>query len=348
MNRKPLVYILLSAALFGVSAPVAKLLLRDIAPIALAGLLYLGAFLGLFLYSLFFAPRDPAVAEAERLRKKDLPWLAGAVLAGGVVAPISLMLGLNLISGFSVSLLLNLEGVATAIIAVLFFRENSGRRLWPALICMTAAGVLLSWNSEQGTFNIIGPLLILLAVVAWGVDNNLTRQVSERNPVQITYIKGLAGGAVSLSAALILGMRIPFDITLLFALLLGSMSYGLSLIFFIKALRGLGSSRTGAFFSLGPFVGAVVSIVVLREWIGWVMLPAFLLMATGVWLIASEKHIHAHAHPAVTHTHRHRHDDLHHLHQHPGFCGEHTHEHCHPELDHSHVHWPDTLHRHAH
>jgi drug/metabolite transporter (DMT)-like permease len=348
VNKKPFVYVLLSAALFGVSSPIAKLLLGDIAPIALAGLLYLGAFLGLFLYSMFFSPRDAAAAEAERLRKKDLPWLAGTVVAGGIVAPISLMLGLNLISGFSVSLLLNLEGVATAVIAVLFFRENSGRRLWLALICMTAAGVLLSWNPAQGTFNVIGPLLILLAVVGWGVDNNLTRQISDRNPIQITYIKGLAGGAVSLSVALVLGMRIPFAISLLFALLLGSMSYGLSLVFFVKALRGLGSSRTGAFFSLGPFIGAVVSIVVLREWLGWVMLPAFLLMATGVWLIVGEKHVHAHTHPSVTHSHRHRHDDLHHLHEHPEFCAEHTHEHCHPEFGHSHVHWPDTLHRHTH
>jgi drug/metabolite transporter (DMT)-like permease len=326
----------------------AKLLLRDITPIALAGLLYLGAFLGLFIYSLFFSPRNAAVAEAERLRKKDLPWLAGAVLAGGVVAPISLMLGLNLISGFSVSLLLNLEGIATAVIAVLVFRENSGPRLWLALICMTAAGVLLSWSPEQGTFNITGPVLILLAVVGWGVDNNLTRQISNRNPIQITYIKGLAGGAISLSVALILGIGIPFDITLLFALLLGSLSYGLSLVFFIKALRGLGSSRTGAFFSLGPFIGAVVSIAVLREAIGWVMFPAFLLIASGVWLIVGEKHVHAHAHPSMTHTHRHRHDDLHHLHQHPQSCREHSHEHCHPQLNHSHVHWPDTLHRHTH
>jgi drug/metabolite transporter (DMT)-like permease len=348
VDRKPLAYVLLSAALFGVSAPLAKLLLGDIAPIALAGLLYLGAFLGLFLYSLFFAPRNAAVAQAERLRNKDIPWLAGAVLAGAVVAPVSLMLGLNLISGFSVSLLLNLEGVATAVIAVLFFRENSGWRLWLALGCMTVAGVLLSWNPGQGTFNIIGPLLILLAVVGWGVDNNLTRQISDRNPVQITYIKGLAGGAISLSVALALGMRIPFDISLLFALLLGSMSYGLSLVFFIKALRGLGSSRTGAFFSLGPFIGALVSIVVLREWLGWVMLPAFLLMASGVWLIAGERHAHAHTHSAVTHTHYHRHDDLHHFHEHPVFCTAHTHEHYHPQLEHSHVHWPDALHRHAH
>jgi drug/metabolite transporter (DMT)-like permease len=348
LDKKPFIYIFISAALFGVSSPIAKLLLKDISPVALAGLLYLGAFLGLFLYSLFTSG-DTAVTRSDRLRKKDLPWLAGAVVAGGVVAPICQMLGLNLISGFSVSLLLNLEGVATAVIAVLFFRENSGRRLWLALLCMTSAGVFLSWNPERGSFNVLGPLLILIAVVSWGIDNNLTRQISDKSPIQITWIKGLVGGVISLSLALVLGMAVPFDLSVLFALILGSLSYGLSLVFFIKALKGLGSSRTGAFFSLGPCIGALVSIIVLREWIGWVMLPAFMLMAMGIWLIVGERHAHAHLHAAVTHTHSHKHDDLHHLHRHPEpIKGAHSHEHVHSELSHIHFHWPDFDHRHVH
>ena len=348
MDKKPFLYIFISAALFGVSSPVAKLLLKDISPIALAGLLYLGAFLGLFLYSLLTSRITP-VTEGEKLRKKDFHWLAGAIAAGGVMAPICQMLGLNLISGFSVSLLLNLEGVTTAVIAVLFFRENSGRRLWLAVLCMTAAGVFLSWSPEQGTFNVVGPLLILLAVVSWGIDNNLTRRISDKSPIQITYIKGLVGGIISLSVALVLGKAITFDIAILFALLLGSLSYGLSLVFFIKALKGLGSSRTGAFFSLGPFIGALVSIVVLRDWVGWIMVPAFLLMALGIWLIVGERHAHAHVHAAVTHTHSHKHDDMHHLHWHPEpIKGLHSHEHVHAELSHVHSHWPDIDHRHAH
>jgi drug/metabolite transporter (DMT)-like permease len=214
---------------------------------------------------------------------------------------------------------------------------------------MTIAGVLLSWNPGQSKFNIAGPLLILLAVVCWGIDNNLTRQISDKNPIQITYIKGLIGGVLSVAIALILGKKVPLNITLLWALLLGAFSYGLSLVFFIKALAGLGASRTGAFFSLGPFVGAIASIVILREWIGWIMFPALLLMVLGAWLIGNEKHEHEHKHPAITHVHMHRHDDLHHLHQHPEGTNEpHIHEHSHAELHHIHSHWPDTLHRHAH
>ena len=210
MNKKPILYILISASLFGLSSPLAKLLLKDISPITLAGLLYLGAFLGLFLYSLV-AKKKSSGSKIQQLGKRDLPWLLGAILAGGVIAPISQMIGLNLISGFSVSLLLNMEGVATAIIAVFFFRENTGKRLWFALLCMTVAGIFLSWNPEQSNFNIAGPLLILLAVVCWGIDNNLTRQISDRNPEQITYIKGLVGGLISISVALILGKPLSWD-----------------------------------------------------------------------------------------------------------------------------------------
>jgi len=348
LNKKPILYILISASLFGLSSPLAKLLLKDISPITLAGLLYLGAFLGLFLYSLI-TTKFSAPVKAESLEGHDLPWLIGAILAGGVIAPISQMIGLNLISGFSVSLLLNMEGVATAIIAVLFFRENTGKRLWFALLCMTVAGIFLSWNPDRSKFNIAGPLLILLAVVCWGIDNNLTRQISHKNPVQITYIKGLVGGLISISVAIILGKPLSWDYRLPLALLLGAMSYGIILVFFIKALAGLGSSRTGAFFSLGPFVGAVASVIVLRDWLGWVMFPSIVLMGVGAWLISSEKHEHLHTHPAVTHVHMHAHDDLHHLHKHPeGTTEPHSHEHIHEELRHTHTHWPDTQHRHLH
>lgn len=348
MDKKPILYILISASLFGLSSPLAKLLLKDVSPVTLAGLLYLGAFLGLFLYSIF-TNNSIHEAKTERLERKDIPWLAGAVLAGGVIAPISQMVGLNLISGFSTSLLLNLEGAATAMIAVFFFKENAGKRLWLALLCMTAAGVLLSWSPGESKFSVFGPLLILLAVVCWGIDNNLTHQISNKSPIQITYIKGLVGGAISLSIAVISGKTIPIDVTLLFALLLGALSYGISLVFFIKALAGLGASRTGVFFSLGPFVGALASIVILKDWIGWVMIPALGLMALGTWLITGEKHEHAHMHTAVTHTHMHRHDDLHHLHRHPeGTKEPHSHEHAHAALNHTHAHWPDIQHRHAH
>ena len=342
-------FIIISASLFGISQPIAKILVKDIPPVALAGLLYLGAFAGLSLYSA--ARRNRATEpdkKAAALEKKDFPWLAGAILAGGIIGPISMMQGLTLVSGFSASLLLNLEGLATAFIAVLFFKENAGKRLWLALACMTVAGVFLTWDPSQGKFSIVGPLLIIFAMVCWGIDNNLTRNISHKNPMQIAEIKGFFAGAVSLSLALILGMRISVDLTLVFALILGSFSYGISLVFFIKALGGLGSFRTGAFFSLAPFIGAVASLIILREWIGWVMFPAAGSMIIGAWLIISEKHSHLHLHEGITHTHSHVHDE-HHLHKHSKpFREPHTHEHVHRELTHVHVHWPDTYHRHEH
>ena len=348
MDKNPLIFIVISASLFGISPPLAKLLVEDIPPVALAGLLYLGAFAGLSLYSIGkrIIMTDPD-KKAAPLERKDLPWLAGAVLVGGIIAPISMMTGLTLISGFSASLLLNLEGLATAMIAVFLFKENAGKNLWLALVCMTIAGILLTWDPSQGKFNIAGPLLIIFAVVCWGMDNNLTRNISHKDPIQIAKIKGFVAGTTSLSLAIILGMKIYLDITIVFSLLLGSFSYGISLVFFIKALEGLGSSRTGAFFSLAPFIGAITSLIILKEWIGWVMFPAAGFMIIGIWLISSEKHSHYHIHKQITHTHSHVHNDMHHLHKHSGaFYEPHTHEHTHVEIAHTHVHWPDTHHQH--
>ena len=189
MNLKPILSVLLSAALFGVSTPLAKLLLGDIRPVALAGLLYLGVFLGLTVYSwtIRAIPGGRERREAY-LEKKDFPWLAGAIIAGGIVGPVCLMAGLSRISGFSASLLLNFEGAATALIAVLLFKENAGGRVWLALGFMTAAGILFSWNAGGGRFTPAGPALVILAMVAWGIDNNLTRQIADKNPVQIARV----------------------------------------------------------------------------------------------------------------------------------------------------------------
>jgi drug/metabolite transporter (DMT)-like permease len=350
LNKKPLIYIIISAALFGLSAPFSKLLLNDIPSIMLAGILYWGSFLGLIGFSFWAGiSKDTYKAQSEPLQKKDIPWLTGSILAGGVAAPISLMLGLKLISGFSASLLLNLEGICTALIAVIICRENAGRNLWLALLCTTAAGVLISWDPGQGRFNILGPLLIVLATFCWGIDNNLTRHISEKNPIQITWIKGLVAGLISLSIALLAGNRITFNANIIYALILGALSYGISLVFFIQSLKGLGSSRAGAFFSLGPFIGALISLLIFRNQTEWLMLPAFLLMAAGIWLIVGERHSHVHIHAAITHSHPHTHDDMHHLHSHPQpVTGTHSHEHTHSELSHAHSHWPDTQHRHTH
>jgi len=347
----PIAFAVLAAALFGLSTPFAKLLVGDIPPVALAGLLYLGAFLGLGFYVVLrrVVSGRHGASSSSALRRADLPWLAGAILSGGILAPISLMLGLTLISGFSASLLLNMEGVATAIIAAMLFKESLGKRLVVAIVCVTAAGVLLSWDSSKGTWNIVGFMLLILAGFGWGLDNNLTRNICGRDPVQIALAKGGLAGSASLAIAIALGSNISMDAQIAWALVLGALSYGASLVFFVMALQGLGASRTGVFFSLGPFVGAVVSILVLREWLGWVVFPALALMTLGVLALVYERHSHEHGHEDTTHTHIHTHGDSCHDHCHTEPIREpNSHEHIHKAVVHDHVHWPDIHHRHTH
>ena len=346
----PISYAILAAALFGISTPFAKSLVGDISPAALAGLLYLGAFVGLGIFvAARRAARGAGAGAGNPLRRADLPWLAGAILSGGIVAPVSLMVGLTLISGFSASLLLNLEGVATALIAAMLFKETLGRRVVVALILMTSAGVLLSWDPSEGEWNIVGLLLLVVAGFGWGLDNNLTRNICTRDPVHIALVKGGVAGGALLSVSVMTGWSPTVDSQIAWALALGALSYGVSLVFFVLALQNLGASRTGVFFSLGPFVGAVVSIAVLHEWIGWVVLPALALMVLGVLALVYERHSHEHVHEEMTHTHLHTHGDAVHDHGHvEGHREPHIHEHTHKAAAHSHVHWPDIHHRHDH
>ena len=350
LNKRPFFYILLSAVLFGISTPLSKLLIREISPVGLAGLLYLGAFLGLALYSFGTKIFDQKKKiEAPPLRRRDIGWLTGAIISGGILAPICLFYGLKKTFGYSASLLLNLEGVATALIAVLIFKENAGRRIWLALVGMTCAGVFLSWDPRQGRFLPTGSLLILFSMTCWGIDNNFTRNISDRDPVQIAKIKGMAAGVFSIALAITLGMKIPMDMTLFWGLCLGAFSYGLSLVLYIRALGGLGAFRAGAFFSVAPFVGAVASLLILREPISWVFVPGTIFMILGVILVINEKHEHHHRHEKSTHTHAHYHGDGHHRHKHAGHVREpHSHEHMHEETVHIHGHWPDIHHRHGH
>jgi drug/metabolite transporter (DMT)-like permease len=347
---RPVLLALGSAVLFGISAPLSKILLDEIHPIFLAGLLYLGAFFGLGLYSfgsMFIGKKNSD--RSGSLGKKDVPYLFGAVLFGGIIAPISLMIGLSFISGFVTSLLLNMEVVATALIAFMIFKENSSPRLWLSLFIITLGGILLSWDPALSNYHILGSLLIIVAMISWGIDNNLTRQISDKSPVQITIIKGFIGGITSICLALVLGAGIILGIFVLYGLILGFFSVGLSLIFFINALSGLGASRTGMIFSFAPFIGAGLSILLLTENIYWYMIPATFLMIIGVVLLIKEEHSHGHRHDEIHHTHKHRHDGLHHNHAHKGdFKGWHTHHHVHQSLFHIHVHWPDIHHRHDH
>ncbi len=338
---RPFVYIVASAALFGISPPVSKILVSDIGSVALAGLLYLGAFLGLAILRLL--PMRKSNEETE-LRRSDLPYLAGSIVSGGVIAPILLMTGIASVTGIASSLLLNLEGVATALIAWLAFREVVGKRTWAALVLMTAAGVLLAVETGGGGSSILGAAMIVMAMFFWGLDNNLTRRIAGTGPRRIAMLKGLVAGTASLSLSFLLGQAPSLGPGLLAALLLGSLSYGVSLVLFIMALDSLGSARTGAFFALGPFIGAVVSVPLLGEAPQLVMLPAGALMAVGTYLLITEKHAHLHWHPRVVHEHMHIHDGEH-GHQHtPDIMGPHVHLHVHEAVLHEHEHSEDEEH----
>lgn len=338
---------LLSAVLFGASTPFAKLLLGAVDPWMMAGLLYLGAGVGLAILHLFRASLRLPATEAP-LRRADLPWLGLVILAGGIAGPLLLMFGLSRTDAASASLLLNLEGLATMGIAWLWFRENVDRRLLLGAFAILAGAALLSW---QGSASLDwGAMLIAGACLCWGIDNNLTRKLSSADPVQIAMLKGLVAGTVNLTLAFAQGAGLPPTGMLLAAGSVGFLGYGVSLVLFVLGLRYLGAARTGAYFSLAPFVGAVLAVVMLREPISMALLVAGGLMGLGLWLHLSERHEHEHAHEAMEHEHRHRHD-AHHQHAHgPGVApGEpHTHWHRHAPLVHRHPHYPDLHHRHGH
>lgn len=337
---------LASAALFGASTPLAKLLLGSISPWLLAGLLYLGSGLGLGLLSLI---RGSQKAVETPLRAKDLPSLGGAVLSGGVAGPLLLMLGLTSTPAASAALLLNLEGLATMVIAWLVFRESTGPRTILGAVAILAGAVALSWQGSGIAFD-VGGLFIAAACLAWGIDNNLTRKISGADPVQIAMLKGLVAGATNLGLAQAFGAQLPSAWTSLAAGVVGLLGYGVSLVMFVLALRSLGTARTGAYFSAAPFMGAIVSIVLLSEPITYQFAAAALLMGLGVYLHLTERHEHIHTHEPLEHEHAHTHDD-HHAHAHgaddpPG--EPHSHWHRHERLTHKHPHFPDVHHMHRH
>ncbi|WP_457108690.1 DMT family transporter [Methylobacterium sp. P5_C11] len=337
---------LLSAVLFGASAPVAKLLLGVMPPQLLAGLLYLGAGSGLAAVHAARAMLGVSAPEAP-LRRHDLPWLAAVVLFGGLAGPLLLMLGLARTSATSGSLLLNLEGLATMLIAWMVFRENVDRRLLLGAFAILMGAVVLSWNGEGVRLD-AGAALIAAACLAWGIDNNLTRKLSSAHPVVTATIKGLVAGSVNVALALLLGATVPPIATIGAAAVVGFLGVGVSLVLFMLALRHLGAARTGAYFSLAPFIGAVIAVALLSEPVTIQVVVAGLLMGIGLWLHLAERHEHEHAHEVMEHEHIHVHDE-HHQHEHDGPVMEpHSHWHRHKPLRHTHPHYPDLHHRHGH
>jgi drug/metabolite transporter (DMT)-like permease len=335
-----------AAALFGVSTPLAKLLLAEVSPVVLAGLLYLGSGVGLGLVLLVRRAAKPAEAA---LSRRDLPWLAGAVVAGGVAAPVVLLWGLAGTPASEAALLLNFESVLTAAVAAALFREAVGRRVWTAAAVMLVAGVLLAYDPRATLAISPQALAIVGACALWALDNNLTRKVAAADPVQIAAIKGLSAGSVNLALGLGAGAALPAGATIAAATALGFASYGVSLVLFIYALRHLGAARTGAHFGTAPFIGAAAAVPLLGEAVTGPLMLATALMAVATWLVLTERHEHAHVHEGTVHAHRHVHDE-HHRHAHRGDEGPepHTHEHVHEPMTHSHPHLPDLHHRHGH
>jgi drug/metabolite transporter (DMT)-like permease len=341
-----------AAVLFGASAPFAKLLLRDAAPQLLAGLLYLGSGLGLGI--VWLRGRYSAQAARETpLTGRNIPWLAGAIVFGGVLGPLFLMVGLTRTPASGASLLLNLEGVFTALLAWFVFRENFDRRIALGMLSIVAGSLALSWEGRLMWGGFEGPLAVTGACLCWAIDNNLTQKVSAGDPVQIAMLKGLVAGGVNTAIAFLLGASLPAAPRVAGALALGFFSYGVSLVFFVLALRHLGTARTGAYFSTAPFVGAVLSLAIFRERPTPLFMTAAALMALGVWLHLTERHEHEHEHAVLDHDHAHVHDGHH---QHPHSPDDppvtdpapHTHRHRHRPMVHSHAHYPDIHHRHPH
>lgn len=338
---------LLAALLFGASTPFAKQLLHDMSPVLLAGLLYLGSGIGLGIIKLI---RDRGW-HVPSMPKSEWLWLLLAIVFGGVLGPLALMVGLLYTSAATASLLLNLEAVLTAVLAWVVFRENTDRRIVLGMMLIVAGAVVLSVNGAAGGAGLSwGSLFIASACLCWALDNNFTRKVSANDALFLACLKGSVAGVVNTVIALSIGAHLPTGSAIGEAMVVGLLSYGISLVLFVVALRGLGAARTGAYFSTAPFLGAAIALLFFGGQASPMFLVAAVLMGCGVWLHLTERHVHPHTHDEITHTHSHVHD-IHHQHEHNfDWDGHepHTHPHTHEPITHSHAHYPDIHHEHSH
>jgi len=330
---------LASALLFGLGAPVSKLLLPGTQPLVLAALLYLGA-------GLAFLVARPSRAEAP-LARSDAPWLAASVIAGAGAAPVLMLFGLARLSGLAGSLLLNLEAPFTIALAVLIFGEHLSRREAAAAAIVVLGGALIGarggWSGSAA-----GAVSIALACLCWAIDNNVSARLALKDPIRVLRIKALCAGAANLVLALALGGSLPPIATCAAALALGSVSYGASLLLYLRAQRALGAARQAVLFAAAPFAGALASVPLLGDRPSALDLAAAALMALGIAGLLRARHAHLHTHEPLEHDHLHVHD-AHHPHAHqPGVAEPHSHPHTHEPLEHEHPHVSDPHHRHPH
>lgn len=332
-----------SAILFGAGTPLAKLLLGSVSPWMLAGLLYVGSGVGLGIYRLIARPGRVKLGRGEILP------LVGAIGFGGVAGPVLLMFGLANMPATGASLLLNAEGVFTALLAWFVFKENFDRRIALGMLAIVAGAVVLSIPTGAELGAVWPSLAVLGACLCWGIDNNLTRKIALTDATWLAAVKGGVAGTVNLVIAFALGAQLPAAASVAGAMVVGFFAYGLSLVLFIIAMRHVGTARAGAYFSIAPFFGAVLALA-LGASLTVPLIVAAALMALGVWLHLTERHEHEHTHEAVVHDHWHVHDEHHqHDHDEPVPAGtRHRHEHAHEAMTHSHEHYPDAHHRHEH
>lgn len=341
---EPLLWCLLAAGLFGASTPAAKLLTESVGPLLLSGILYLGAAIAVCPWALRSARR----ANAQRSDRPNKFRLAGAVLFGGILGPLCLLTGLHSANAGSVALWLNLETVATAVLARLFFKEHLAPRTWAAVGLVVLASSLLAPGTPEGNLAIVW---VVLACLAWGLDNNLTALIDSYSPAQITFAKGSVAGAVNLSLGMLFD---PGAVTLSAVgsgLLVGAFGYGASLLLYVAGAQHLGATRSQLLFSTAPLWGLGLAWLALGEPVLDGQLAAAPIMGLALWLWHRERHEHAHTHAALTHRHWHRHDDDHHEHSHEVTVPRgawHSHEHTHEPVEHAHAHRPDLHHRHEH
>ncbi|MEB0032181.1 DMT family transporter [Undibacterium sp. RTI2.1] len=334
---------LLAAILFGAATPLAKTILVNVSPWMLAGLFYLGSGIGLALY------RRIIKADKVSLSREEWFWFGGAIIFGGIIAPVLLMTGLTAMPASGASLLLNAEGVFTALLAWFVFKENFDQKIALGMLAIVLGAIILSWPGKADFSALWPSLAILGACFAWAIDNNLTRKVSLNDASWVASVKGLVSGCTNLCLALLAGAHFPSPLLFLSSMMLGFLAYGVSLALFVVALRQLGTARTGAYFAVAPFFGALLALI-LGEPITVPLVVAGLLMALGIWLHLSETHEHHHIHEELEHEHEHTHDE-HHQHRHDFAVSKeatHRHPHRHSRIEHTHSHFPDSHHQHSH
>ena len=342
-----IIFALLAAALFGICSPVSKILLADLPPTFMAALLYLGAGFGMLLAKKIGVFHRRKQIEA-KMTKKELPYIVSMILLD-IGAPIFLMFGLSMTTASTASLLNNFEIVATASVAMIFFKESLDKRMWLALTLITLSSIILSVTDFRSFSFSIGAIFVLAACLCWGIENNCTRMLSLKDPLQIVIVKGFGSGTGALLISI--GMKECHGTLtyILIALLLGFVSYGLSIFFYIAAQRELGAARTSIYYAAAPFIGVLISWLLLKDIITDTFLIALLIMILGTYFAITEKHVHLHSHVQETHEHRHHHDDGHHNHLHDHeIVGEHSHVHIHEALEHEHMHTPELHHQHKH